>query len=402
MPSPLLVAHGLYENSGGVRFTRKTSAVTLKNNDAIIADTSGGSFVVTLPAVVSVGTQVFINDGDDWAINNLTIDPNGATIENFAAGENLTFNIGGLSVHLLYDGTKWNVHAQAGVYTGTPSNRITGLFSGSSHSARTLFQTNVLNDPSTIGVIPNGTGTISQVNLYNSSDPDNASILMSSAQSTEVSFRAHKLGTGTYLPMTFWVNNAERLRIDTSGNVNIGTYAALDPTTGRSYLSVRGTGTGPSDGSGNLQFQTNSTGAAGVNLGNIEWTLSDQTGSKRTAYISVSAVGSTVGNYGSELYFATKKDGEASGGLARLIITQDGHTIPASTNAYDLGSTTNRWRNIYTQDLHLSNGIGDYTMIEGEENLYLVNNKNGKHFKFALIEVDASEVPAKSEAADGA
>ena len=69
---------------------------------------------------------------------------------------------------------------------------------------------------------------------------------------------------------------------------------------------------------------------------------------------------------------------------------------PETTNTYDLGTTLLRWRNLYTQDLHLSNGIGDYTIIEGEENLYLVNNKTNKSFKFALIEVDPAEVPPKS------
>jgi hypothetical protein len=70
---------------------------------------------------------------------------------------------------------------------------------------------------------------------------------------------------------------------------------------------------------------------------------------------------------------------------------------PEATNTYDLGTASLRWRNIYTQDLHLSNGIGDYTVVEGEENLYLVNNKTSKSFKFALIEVDPAEVPLKSE-----
>ena len=70
--------------------------------------------------------------------------------------------------------------------------------------------------------------------------------------------------------------------------------------------------------------------------------------------------------------------------------------VPAATNTYDLGTSSLRWRNIYTQDLHLSNGIGDYTVVEGEENLYLTNNKTGKAFKFALIEVDPMEVPPKS------
>jgi hypothetical protein len=69
---------------------------------------------------------------------------------------------------------------------------------------------------------------------------------------------------------------------------------------------------------------------------------------------------------------------------------------PTSTNSYDLGSSSFRWRNIYTNDLHLSNGIGDYTVVEGEEDLFLVNNKSGKSFKFALIEVDPSIVPPKA------
>lgn len=78
-------------------------------------------------------------------------------------------------------------------------------------------------------------------------------------------------------------------------------------------------------------------------------------------------------------------------------ITSTGNINPQATNSYDLGTAALRWRNIYTQDLNLSNGIGDYTIIEGIEELYLVNNNSGKHFKFALIEVDPSEVPPKSE-----
>lgn len=69
--------------------------------------------------------------------------------------------------------------------------------------------------------------------------------------------------------------------------------------------------------------------------------------------------------------------------------------LPGTTATYDLGSATLRWRNVFTSDLHLSNGIGNYTIVEGEEDLFLYNNKNGKTYKFALIEVDKSEVPPK-------
>lgn len=74
-----------------------------------------------------------------------------------------------------------------------------------------------------------------------------------------------------------------------------------------------------------------------------------------------------------------------------------GTVSPSATNTYDLGNASFRWRNIYTQDLHLSNGIGDYTVVEGEEDLYLVNHKTNRSFKFALVEVDSSEVPKLSE-----
>jgi len=69
--------------------------------------------------------------------------------------------------------------------------------------------------------------------------------------------------------------------------------------------------------------------------------------------------------------------------------------IPTANNTYDLGSIANRFRNVYTNDLNLSNGIGDYTVVEGEEDLFLYNNNSGKVFKFALIEVDPKDAPPK-------
>lgn len=72
------------------------------------------------------------------------------------------------------------------------------------------------------------------------------------------------------------------------------------------------------------------------------------------------------------------------------------HVLPTTTNTYDLGSSSLRFRNIYVNDLELSNGIGNYTIVEGEEDLFLYNNKNGKVYKFVIQEVDPSSAPAKS------
>lgn len=72
--------------------------------------------------------------------------------------------------------------------------------------------------------------------------------------------------------------------------------------------------------------------------------------------------------------------------------------IPTSASAYDLGSTSAAWRHVYTSDLHLSNEKhefgnsvdgtrGNWTVQEGDEILYIINNKNGKKYKFNLEEV---------------
>jgi len=80
----------------------------------------------------------------------------------------------------------------------------------------------------------------------------------------------------------------------------------------------------------------------------------------------------------------------------RTIIDESGHLKPNSNNTYDLGTSSKRWRNVYTNDLNLSNEgssndvdgtWGDWTIQEGESDLFLKNNRSGKKYKFNLTEV---------------
>ena len=81
-----------------------------------------------------------------------------------------------------------------------------------------------------------------------------------------------------------------------------------------------------------------------------------------------------------------------------VTVTAGKHINPATTNTTDLGTSSLRWRNLYTQDLQLSNELsggndvdgtwGNYTIQEGESDLFLINNRNGKKYKFMLKEVD--------------
>jgi hypothetical protein len=71
------------------------------------------------------------------------------------------------------------------------------------------------------------------------------------------------------------------------------------------------------------------------------------------------------------------------------------NVLPASNGTQDLGSSSLRWGTVFTSDLDMSNGIGDYTIVEGEEDLFLYNNKTNKVFKFLIQEVDPSEATPK-------
>jgi hypothetical protein len=79
------------------------------------------------------------------------------------------------------------------------------------------------------------------------------------------------------------------------------------------------------------------------------------------------------------------------------VTTFAGNVVPEANGTRDLGSSALRWSTVYTSDLSLNNGIGDWTIVEGEDDLFLYNNKKGKVYKFALTEVDPNiATPKKS------
>lgn len=82
-------------------------------------------------------------------------------------------------------------------------------------------------------------------------------------------------------------------------------------------------------------------------------------------------------------------------GIERVRITATGTVQPGANGTQDLGTSSLRWATVYTSDLDMSNGVGDYTIVEGREDLFLYNNITKKVFKFALIEIDPSEATPK-------
>jgi hypothetical protein len=156
-------------------------------NLVISGDTSGS---VTLAAPAVSGTTV------------LTLPTTSGTIVTTAGATSLT--------------TSGNL-----TFTGT-GNRITGDMSNATLANRVYFQTSTTNSNTTVPALPNGTGNQSQFLAYNGTDPANSGLAQLLCNTAEVSLRMGIAGTGTYLPLTMYTGGAERLRIDTSGNVGIG------------------------------------------------------------------------------------------------------------------------------------------------------------------------------------
>ena len=169
--------------------------------------------------------------------------------------------------------------------------------------------------------------------------------------------------------VTVETGGSERLRITSDGKIGIGRNDPVnfvDIARGQdeeNILVVRGAD------------NTSEYGAIGI--------------SGSYYYITGGGAGSTS----TGIMFRTAASGNETN---RLEITSSGHVEPATDNTYNFGSLTKRWANIYSADLNLSNEgskndvdgtWGNYTIQEGQDDLFLINKRNGKKYMFVLKEV---------------
>ena len=193
--------------------------------------------------------------------------------------------------------------------------------------------------------------------------------------------------------LVFTTNGNERLHIESTGDIifkNNGGDNRIerDTTSGGPYLLFHNRGTGTTDNSG--VYNLGGISAAGYRdvanpgiVGSIQFERQPTAGGASS---------------GCDIVFRAGFNGTTShtGMSEKMRLTYEGHLVPGGNDQYDLGSSSLRWRDIYTGDLNLSNkgksndvdgSWGDYTIQEGESDLFLINNRSGKKFKFNLTEV---------------
>lgn len=186
--------------------------------------------------------------------------------------------------------------------------------------------------------------------------------------------------------LTSSANNAapsEKLRIDSSGRLYTGgSTQTLDSTAGSLHISGGTAG-------GRIAFRGTTTSAnAGLAEVFAFWDTN-----KVAGMIAKSGTDTTNKDDGS-LHFYTNT---GSGISERCSINAGGHFHPNLNSTYDLGISGKAWRNLYVNDAHFSNEghsnsvdgtWGSWTLQEGENDIFMINNRTGKKFAITMKEVN--------------
>ena len=169
----------------------------------------------------------------------------------------------------------------------------------------------------------------------------------------------------------------DRLRIDKDGRMLLGAQRSYSSQGYYDDITINNSNTASgSDGSTGITLISGNNTWAAILFGDSD---DDDVGSIKYSHI---------GNY---LRFTTA-------GATRMELNSDGDMIPEVDGSQDLGSSSKRWQDVYTSDLDLSNETkggntidgtwGSYKIEEGENDLFLINRRNNKRYKFNLTEVD--------------
>ena len=417
-------------NNGSKKFETTSSGISVTGGATFSGDVSFGDNNITNVGVIALDT--IKGDADDntnimfGGSDTVTVNPAGTT--------RLTINTSGISVtgnitvsgtvdgrDVATDGTKLDGIESNATADQTKSD-IDGLGIAAS-TAATLATARTIAGVSFNGsanislnnnAITNGAGYITAVD--NDSSPQLAGDL--DVNGNNIKF-GHCSSAGSDDTLMFgangddleifhggngqFSNNTGNIEIRNTGDFtstrNIHIRARVD----ENYLNLYSDGAVKCYFDSSLKLETTSSG---VNITDGELRIGDASDGN-DALIRLGATGTGTDTHG--VMFYDKSDNSMSfvvsgesHGSAGFMIKNGGDVRaadvkPHANNTYDLGDSSLRWANLFVNDMHFANSAdnpnkvdgtwGDWTLQEGEDTIYMLNNRNGKQYKMNLTEV---------------
>lgn len=147
---------------------------------------------------------------------------------------------------------------------------IQGDFDNATLNNRTKFRTTTTNATTNVYVVPNGTATSAGVSISNNSSLTNASkIVMATNGNTDTQIISGVNGSGTYLPLSFYTNDALAVQIATNGATTISGAGRAAITTDNDLsfnMNVASNFSCTPSGTGALTFTNIASGQSGFIL----------------------------------------------------------------------------------------------------------------------------------------
>lgn len=397
--------YGLFQNNTGVMYLLSNDftfrdqatnddllkligegAVELYHNNVKKVETTANGLIVYGPESGGGLVNIYADEGDDNADKwRLHANPNGSFyLQNYTSGswENNLVATGDAGTSLYHDNnlrlatTSNGVDISGGVLfdqidaiVGTPHNYLYGFNAGTASQSGLTIK----GAEAAIEIVASDGGNHGGSLLIRGlndgygfvNDADNNRLQLFSFASSADQFYLHGSGQNTSRrDLCFVANQDGSVELYHNGSKKVET------------LSYGVQVTGAITASNNINFGNNTAKFMSGSANQLQMYYDGS-----NAYIN-----NTVAT---QLKFATNN-------TVRCQLQSDGHFAPVANNTYDLGGSSVRWRNIYTNDLNLSNKgsqndvdgtWGDYTIQEGESDLFLINKRSGKKFKFMLQEV---------------
>ena len=305
------------------------------------------------------------------------------------------------SVGTITSGT-WNGTAIANAYLA--NSTISGTSLGSNLPTATFATSGTgLSGSATY----NGTGSATFTVTSNATNSNTASAIVARDGSGNFSagtITATLSGTATNATNVTTTanstNSAQRVAFvsSSSGNISVRNDAGLTYNPSSNLLTCSGEVdcasldvSGNADIDGTLEADAITVNGTALSTVIAGTTVTNASNAGTSFNLSGGYVSATTGTFSSNVDI-----GSATSNTLTITARVDSDIVPSTNNARALGTTSLRWSNIYSNDLDLSNEgsvndfdgtWGSYLIQEGEEDLFILNRRNGKKYKFVLQEV---------------